>query len=144
MFFGCVVISDLYLFRDNIFLNPQFKVLKDLMFCSIYNVALLTFLAHNKSSSTSQLIKGKSSDYFMKSSIYLWIIVNQDAWDQDTKILRCLSGIVTFLFRSGTGCLVDWYLPAGGTGGCASCNFFLFLSDLLLEASSPILSISCR
>ena len=123
MFFGCVVISDLYLFRDNIFLNPQFKVLKDLMFCSIYNVALLTFLAHNKPSSTSQLIKGKSSDYFMKSSIYLWIIVNQDAWDQDTKILRCLSGIVTFLFRSGTGCLVDWYLPAEGLAVALAATF---------------------
>ena len=65
--FLAVVISDLCLFRDNISLNPQFKFSKNLMSCSIYNVALLTFLAHNKSSSTSQLIKGKSSDFFMKS-----------------------------------------------------------------------------
>ena len=150
LFFGCVVISDLYLFRDDIFLNPQFKFSKNLMFFSIYNVALLTFLAHNKSSSTSQLIKGKSSDFLWNPSIYLWLIVNQDAWDQDAKILRCLSGIVTFLFRSGAGCLLAWYLPAGQTGVCAICtsllpsNFFLFLSDLLFEASSLTLSISCR
>ena len=75
---------------------------------------MLTFLAHNNSSSTSQLIKGKSSDYFMKCLDYLWLIVNQDAWDQDTKILRCLSGKWLFCLEAVLGALlIDIFLLEG-------------------------------
>ena len=85
MFFGCVIISDLNLFQENVILNPWFMFSKKLMLSFIDKVTTGTwrlmlfiwhiafiklsssfnntqFFDHEKSSTILQLIKGKSKD----------------------------------------------------------------------------------
>ena len=56
------------------------------------------YLVHNKSSSISQLIRGKSSDL--------------------QKLLRYLSGIVTSVFKGSASGHGGRSPPSGGTDGC--------------------------
>lgn len=67
------------------------------------------FLIHNKPTYTSQLVKGKSSDL--------------------PKLLRSLSGIVTSMFKFGTGGCGGWYSTYGVCVGVTSVFFLLSLSN---------------
>ena len=155
MFFDCVVISDLYLFQETVVLNPCFTFSKNLMLSFIDKVttvwdmkfsasnheisSVMLFwcsiktqsFVHNKSSSTSQFIKGKSRDL--------------------QKLLSYLSGIVTSTFKDGTGGCADWsafpgFPGCGGRSGVSPIIFVLYSnglpSDALsLTSASTILSL---
>ena len=82
---------------------------------------------HNKSSYTSQLIKGKSRD--------------------NLRLLRYLSGIVTCTFKDGTGCCASWSASSGFPGCGGRCGIFpiiftFYLNNLPSEAFSLMSSIS--
>ena len=106
MFFGCVVISDLYLFQELVLLNPCYIFYKNLILSFIDKVttgkqsfvlvitkftpAMLLFCSvnaqsfvHDKSSSISQFVNGKSKDL--------------------QKELRYMIEIVTSTCKIGTG-----------------------------------------
>ena len=81
----------------------------------------------NKSSSTSQLIKGKSRDL--------------------EKLLRYLNGIMTSTFKDGTSDCAGWLVSPsfpgyGDRSGVFPVIFVLYSNNLHCEALSSTLSIS--
>ena len=141
MFFGCVIISDLNLFQENVLLNPWFMFSKKLMWSFmdkvttgtwrlvlfIWHIALIKlssyfnntqFFDHEKSSTILQLIKGKSKDI--------------------QKIFKYFNGITNSV-------LSVVVVNEIHSGGCAdredidpvfSIIFVLYVNDLPSEASS--------
>ena len=76
---------------------------------------------HNKSSSTSQIIKGKSSDL--------------------QRLLRYLSGMVISMFKVASGGRAGWWAcpsfpDCDGLSGVFPVIFVLYLNHLLFEALS--------
>ena len=141
MFFGCVIISNLNLFQENVLLNPWFMFSRKLMLSFmdkvttgtwrlvlfIWHIALIKlssyfnntqFFDHEKSSTILQLIKGKSKDI--------------------QKIFKYFNGITNSV-------LSVVVVNEIHSGGCAdredidpvfSIIFVLYVNDLPSEASS--------
>ena len=134
MYFGWFAISDLYLFQEIALLNPCFIFSKNLIFSLVELMLIIIKFAlvmlwccvntqsfvHNKLSSISQFINGKSRDL--------------------EKLLRYFSGIVTSTLKGGTGVSSDRSAsPPSFPGRAGRCGVFptifvLYSNDLPSEA----------